>query len=289
MTAATVIGDVFYDHVSDLSSAAEVLPDVMQTDFDAVSGIAGVVGGSAVQFALAALAEGFAPVTVIGKVGSGDHEYQFDFAGAMARNTLINAGIEALFAIDKTDGTGQAIIVYLPNDHRFMVSDVGANGTFGSDDIRAPMLEAVTRGGGLVHVSGHALVQQGRRAAIQELVKSATLAGATIAVDIVPHDIDRFVRPAEIHETLSCADWIFCAESTARRMLEVSATAGRQEVIGRLATFANSVAVFSHPGQATVARGEAQRLHNFDYIPGASSRGQSAHSQASLLAHYLLP
>ena len=288
MTAATVIGDVFYDHVSDLSSSTDLPTDVTRADFDAVSGIAGVVGGSAVQFALAALAEGFAPVTVIGKVGSGDDEYQFDFAGAVACNTLIDAGIEALFAIDKAGRTGHTIVLYLPNDHRLMVSDVGANGTFDSDDISAQMLKAVTRGG-VVHVSGHALVQQGRRAATQELIESATLAGATIAVNIVPHDIDRFVRPAEIHEALSCADWIFCAESTARRLLRMGATAEKQEVIERLTTFADSVAVFSHPGQATVARGETQRLHNFDYNPGASSRGQSAHSQALLLAHYLLP
>jgi sugar/nucleoside kinase (ribokinase family) len=286
MMAATVIGDLFYDYVCDLSLSEDLPATLGHADFDAVADIAGLVGGGAVQFAIAAVQEGFAPVTVIGKVGSSG-DGALDPAGATASCALQQAGIEPLLARDRNIGTGEAIIVYLPNDHRFMVSKVGANATFDVSDIDDHMLRAITRGG-LLHVSGYALVHPVRRRATIELIKVAESGGATIAMDVVPHDIDRLVSPVAIRTALNSADWIISSEATARRLFGADRAESEQTWLTDLGKVASTVALFHHPSRASVICGEIRRQHQLDYIPGASSRGQSARSQAQLLARYLL-
>jgi sugar/nucleoside kinase (ribokinase family) len=223
---------------------------------------------------------------VIGKIGSRE-DGSLDLAGTAAVDALIEAGIEPLLAHDRKVGTGRSMICYLPNDHRLMVSDAGANATFSIDDIDHLMLSAVTRPG-LVHVSGYALVQQSRRKATQKLIMAAQSAGATVAIDIVPHDIDRFVSPTAIREVLTSADWIITAKSTARRLLGADPVAEEETLLNGLATLANSIALFPHPSEAVVAKERKRWRHKIDYVPGASSRGQSARAQASLLSYYLL-
>lgn len=286
MTAATVIGDLFYDHVCDLSSSSDLPADFSTADFDGEADVAGVVGGNAVQFAIAARREGFDPVTVIGKVGGGACA-TFDPAGAAASEALSEAGIEALLVRDGDVPTGRAIVVYLPGDRRLMLYDPGANATFEAGDIDDHIWNAVARPG-LLHVSGYALVRPARRAATQALVQAARAAGATVAIDLVPHEIDRFVSPAALHETLTSADWLLSADTTARRLLGTGPAADPGEVLAGLTALADSVALFQHPSRATVVHGPARRQHRVEYVPGSPSRGQSARSQAYLLAQYLL-
>jgi sugar/nucleoside kinase (ribokinase family) len=286
MVTATVIGDLFYDHVCDLGSLAGIPQDLGHVDFDTTGDISGVVGWGAVQFALSAADEGFSQVKVVGKVGS-TRSGELDIAGSVASAILQQAGVEPVLAHDENVGTGQAIISYLPGDHRYMVSDPGANASFSVADITCGMRQAVTRGG-LVYVSGYALVHPPRRQATVELIQSAAQTGATVALDLVPHDLDRFVNPASIRSVLKHVDWIFSAEITARRLLGVGPVAPAQAILAELRTLVGTVALFSHPSQATVASGDTERRHEFDYVSGASSRGQSARSHAQLLARYLL-
>lgn len=286
MTAATIIGDVFYDHVCDLSSSKDLPSDILHRDFDTAAGVSGEIGGNAVQFAEAAVVEGFSPVTVIGKIGITEEGVP-DAAGMAACDLLAKRGIDLLLARDNTTGTGRAIITYLPDNHRFMVFDPGANATFQEADIDMSMQRAVTHGG-LLHVSGYALIHPRRRAATLELIDRARSADGTIAIDVVPHDIDQFVKPNEIQAILTSADWIISAHSTARRLLGANSAADEHTLLTGLATFANSVALFTHPSEAVVMLDRTLQRHQFEYVPGAPSRGQSARSQASLLAHYLL-
>jgi sugar/nucleoside kinase (ribokinase family) len=286
MTAATIIGDIFYDHVCDLSFSSDLPLDILHNDFDTAAAVAAEVGGNAVQFALAAVAEGFSPVTVIGKVGITDNT-AMDAAGAAAVDLLDRQGVELLLARDKAAGTGRAIIAYLPNNHRFMVFDPGANATFQVNDIDISMQRAVMRGG-LLHVSGYALLPPARRAATQVLIELARSAAGTVAIDVVPHEIDQFVNPDEIRAILVSADWIISAGSTASRLLGVGQAAGEDALMEELNSFADSVMLFPHPHEAVVMVDRVRQHHKFPYVTGAPIRGYSARLQASLLAHYLL-
>lgn len=285
MTAVAVIGDVFYDYVCDLSSSAD-LPIALGTrDVDISAGVAGLVGGNAVQFAVAAVQEGFSPVTVIGKVGGSDGSP--DVSGAMALDAMRDAGIEPLLAVGDNSATGRAMITYLPHDRRFMISDPGANATLEITDIDDCMWQAV-RCAGLVHVSGYTLVQPARRSAILKLIEAARSAGAEIAIDVVPHDIDRYLTLAEVDTALAGADWIMIAEVTARRLFDPDWALHEEALLADLLKRASTVALFQSPRKVTVLDRYERREHELPYTPGPCSRGQSARAQACLLARYLL-
>lgn len=284
MIAATVIGDVFYDYVSDLSSSGS--PAALKTsDVDVFAGVAGLVGGSAVQFAVAAIAAGFSPVAVIGKAGG--RAGALDVPGAAAVSAMREAGVKPLLALDGNAATGRAMITYLPHDRRFMISDPGANAAFETGDIDTCMWQAA-RQRGLIHVSGYALLQPARRQATLKLVEAARSAGATVAIDVVPHDIDRYVTLAEMRAALARADWIMTAEVTARRLLDPDRALPEDALLADLTELASSVALFRSPGKATVLHGGERREHELPYTPGPRSRGQSARAQARMLARYLL-
>jgi sugar/nucleoside kinase (ribokinase family) len=179
------------------------------------------------------------------------------------------------------------MITYLPHDRRFMISDPGANAAFEISDIDDRMWQAVRRAG-LVHVSGYMFVQPARRLATLELVEAARSAGATIAIDVVPHDIDRHVTLAELRAVLAAADWIMTAEVTARRLFDADRALPEDALLADLSNLASTVALFHSPGKATVLHSGERREHELLYTPGPRSRGQSARAQAHLLAGYLL-
>jgi sugar/nucleoside kinase (ribokinase family) len=284
MTALAVIGDIFYDYVCDLSSSTDFPSSLADRDVDISAGVVGLMGGNALQFAVAAIEEGFSPVTVVGKIGGCDGAP--DVPGASALNAMRDAGVEPLLAVGDNAATGRAMITYLPHDRRFMISDPGANAAFESKDINDCMLQAVT-GAGLVHVSGYTLVQPARRSAIFKLIEAARSAGATIALDVVPHDIDRYVTPAEMRAALARADWIMTAEVTARRLFDPDRALPEDALLMDLSRLASTVALFRSPDKATVLHGCERREHELPYTPGPRSRGQSARAQAHLLARYL--
>lgn len=273
MTGVVVLGDAFWDHVSDISADAGALAELSAgAGYDTVGPITGEAGGGGLQFAVAARQQGWSEVTLLGKVGR-------DQAGADVARYLAAHGVRALLAHDDHRPTGRSLIVYFSEDRRFMVSDAGANTTLCEADLTEAM-RAATTGAALLHVSGYLLVQDERRAVVLDLMAAARDAGATVALDLVPHDLDRFVDTATVlPKVLATVDWLLSAESTARRVLG-------EETLAQL-TETRSVAIYPHPSRAVVWHAGERHERSFDYHPGGRSRGQSAQSQARLLREFL--
>jgi len=315
VTSVVVIGDIFYDYVCDLSTPNSQHPaDLIANGADLVADVLAVVGGAGLQFAVAAAAVGFEPVTIIGKIGgtgpagpdavspdavgpdavgpdavgrtAGHHAMAPDPAGAAALAAMRAGGVNASLAVDPTAPTGRAMITYLPRDRRLMISDAGANARFAAGDLTPAMVEAVA-GARLLYVSGYALVTPTRREAVCRLITGARAAGAAVALDVVPHDFDGSMDAGVVEDVLRSVDWILIAASTARRLVGAITGTSEAEVIASLLRRARSVAIFHHPSTATVVHQGTHHEHRFEYDAGAASRGQSARAQAELLYRYV--
>jgi len=296
VTSVVVIGDIFYDYVCDLSTPNSQHPaDLIANGADLVADVLAVVGGAGLQFAVAAAAVGFEPVTIIGKIGGtgtagsgrvGPDAMAPDPAGAAALAAMRAGGVNASLAVDPTAPTGRAMITYLPRDRRLMISDAGANARFAAGDLTPAMVEAVA-GARLLYVSGYALVTPTRREAVCRLITGARAAGAAVALDVVPHDFDGLMDAGVVEDVLRSVDWILIAASTARRLVGAITGTSEAEVIASLLRRARSVAIFHHPSTATVVHQGTHHEHRFEYDAGAASRGQSARAQAELLYRYV--
>lgn len=273
MSRVVVLGDVFWDHVSDISTDTGALAELsVGAGYDTVGPITGEAGGGGLQFAVAAR-QHWSEVTLLGKVGR-------DQAGADVARYLDANGVHALLAHDDHRPTGHSLIVYFSEDRRFMVSDAGANTTLCDADVTAAMRTAIDSAS-LLHVSGYLLMQDERRAVVLDLMAAARDAGTTVALDLVPHDLDRFVDTSTVlPKVLANTDWLLAAESTARRVLG-------EYTLAQLSDDGRSVAIYPHPSQAVVWHDGERHELSFDYHPGGRSRGQSAHSQARLLREFL--
>jgi sugar/nucleoside kinase (ribokinase family) len=286
MSAVAVLGDIFYDYLCDLGVVNGEIPvDLVARNVDVVGEVAGLVGGAGMQFGIAATRSGFAPVTVIGKVG-GLTGAQLDAEGTAALEAMTTAGIDPALAFDPDHRTGRAMITYFPGDVRFMVSDPGANATFRSSDLTAAMLAAAATAR-LFYVSGYALIEAARREAIRPLIAAARVGGATIALDVVPHDFEMFMPRSVVEDMLATVDWILLAASTGRRLARTPATATEDDVLVALLARTRSVALFHHPSVATIAHDGERHDRTYAYAPGAASRGQSARAHAELLYEFV--
>jgi sugar/nucleoside kinase (ribokinase family) len=292
------VGDVFLDHVSDLSGAdhsgAEYEEGLRSArgDRSYFAPLRVDVGGAGVQFAVAARQAGFAAAALIGKVGAGRGGSPVDEAAGRVAEELARHGVQPLWAVDPVAGTGAAVVLYRSGDRRLMLCDPGANATFGAADVTAPM-RAAAAAARLVHVSGYALLAPGRRAAVLDLVRQARSAGAIVAVDVVPHDIDRYLAGADVGEMLAgLVDVLLLELCTARRVLglpgsEDTGSAAMAAVLERLAGWSGSIGLTVGPRRAMLChRGEC-REYRFEYRPGADNRGHSARVQAALLGSLL--
>jgi sugar/nucleoside kinase (ribokinase family) len=196
------------------------------------------------------------------------------------------AGVVAALAFDPDHGTGRAMITYLPGDIRFMVSDRGANAAFDQCDLTGAMLEAAATAR-LLYVSGYSLIEPARRAAVGRLIDAARTGGATVALDVVPHEFDAFMPRAAIEDLLAAVDWILLEVPTGRRLAGLPPGATLDDVLAALLDHTPSVALFPHPSRAVIGHRGARCERSFDYTPGAASRGQSARAQAELLFEFL--
>ncbi|MEU1589605.1 hypothetical protein [Micromonospora sp. NPDC005710] len=286
MTSAVVIGDIFHDYVSDLSRADVPVPiDLPTCNADAVAPVLSAPGGAGAQFGIAAVSVGFSPVTIIGKVG-GTSATEVDIEGRSALGALSSAGLRLALAIDPTVHTGRAMITYFAGDHRFMISDPGANATFEPSDLTPAMRDAVANAD-LLYVSGYSLVTPARRVAVRELIVIARAHGVTVALDLVPHEFEALVPRSTVDAMLGSIDWILLAAVTGRRLLGAARTASAEDVLDTLAPRIASVAVFEHPSSAKVISHGVRSSHTFTYVAGAQSRGQSARAHAELLHGHL--
>lgn len=288
--AAVAIGDIFVDYVADVPVAYDSFDSRPELETSAPITLA--PGGGSVQFAIAAVQAGFFPSHCLGRVGGQEDDLDADAQYVLRKARATN--VEPIWTRDSLAATGRCIILYLPQGRRIMVSDAGANASFSAADITERMRTIVTAAS-LVHVSGYALISKTRRAATLQLMRAGKAAGATIAVDLAPHDLhlltDGDTLLAELHG--SC-DWLIASQITARGLLasqksdtEPGRALSLDAVVAGLARWSDSVAVFDHPGRARVYSGSGYSSYECHYESGSASRGQSARAQATLLARYL--
>jgi ribokinase len=126
-------------------------------------------GGSAANVA-AWLAHTGAQVTLIGRVGT-------DAAAEVALGGL--DGVELRVTRDRERPTGTCVVLVAPGGERTMLPDPGANDALSIADVP----EDVFAGGGVLHVSGYALLRHGPRAAALTAMDRARDAGMKISVD----------------------------------------------------------------------------------------------------------
>jgi sugar/nucleoside kinase (ribokinase family) len=142
-------------------------------------------GGSASNAAVWA-AEAGARARVYGRVGS-------DTAGALIREELVHRGVEPALAVDREADTGTMLVVHEPGE-RSMVSDRGANGRLGPEDL-PDRIEAKA-----VLVSGYALLFEPTFAAAKAALDRA--AARFVAVDAASWPLVRdFGVPRFFEET----------------------------------------------------------------------------------------
>jgi sugar/nucleoside kinase (ribokinase family) len=150
-------------------------------------------------------------------------------------------------------------------------------------------MRAAVRAADLVHVAGYVLLQPSRREAVLGLMQEAQVAGAAVALDLVPHDLFRYLDGAELLSSLRpLVTWLVVELGTAQGVLgHERTTPDRPEAVEKameaLVLKFPSVVLYLGSWRALVQdRGERWE-ETFDYAPGAASRGHTARSQARLL------
>jgi sugar/nucleoside kinase (ribokinase family) len=154
-----VLGDINADVV-----AVHELPIADGSDTPAsVSLQPGGSGGNVAAW----LARAGIEVTLIGRVGD----------DAMADVALSGLhGVHLHVTRDPERSTGTCVVLVAPGGERTMLPDPGANNALAATDL--PELD-----GGILHVSGYALLRPGSRAAALEAIERARDAGLKISVD----------------------------------------------------------------------------------------------------------
>ncbi|WP_028058652.1 carbohydrate kinase family protein [Candidatus Solirubrobacter pratensis] len=161
MTRVVVVGDLMADVVT-----AHDGP--IATGSDTPARITLRPGGSAANVA-AWLARVGADVTLIGRVGT-------DAAADVALGGL--RGVDLRIARDADRPTGTCVVLVAPGGERTMLPDPGANDALSPNDLPD---DAFT--GGILHVSGYALLRHGPRAAALTAIDRAREAGMKVSVD----------------------------------------------------------------------------------------------------------
>lgn len=186
LTSAT-IGDINIDYAVDISD--------MDVPFSmALSGcffrtVQSFLGGNGVFFAGAAKDVGFARSYLLACVGmDATRPNTPDLAARMALDSLEQSGVVPIVSLYPGLGTGQVIILYQPDEQRFMIADRGANAGFTLSNL--PKTADMQREPiDLLYVSGYCLLDDHQREAVNKLMRDFRDRGTFIVVDIVPHNI----------------------------------------------------------------------------------------------------
>jgi sugar/nucleoside kinase (ribokinase family) len=161
MTRVVVVGDLMADVV-----AAHDGPIAVGSDTPARISLR--PGGSAANVA-AWLARAGADVTLVGRVGT-------DAAADVALGGL--DGVQLRITRDADHPTGTCVVLVAPGGERTMLPDPGANDALSPHDLPDEVFS-----GGILHVSGYALLRHGPRAAALTAIDRAREAGMKISVD----------------------------------------------------------------------------------------------------------
>jgi ribokinase len=156
-----VIGDLMADVVAAYDGA-------LAAGSDTPARVAMRPGGAAGNVA-AWLARAGADVTLIARVGR-------DPAAEVALAGL--AGVDLRIARDDARPTGVCVVLVAPGGERTMLPDPGANDALSPNDLPDDAFA-----GGVLHVSGYALLRHGSRAAALTAIDRARDAGMKVSVD----------------------------------------------------------------------------------------------------------
>jgi sugar/nucleoside kinase (ribokinase family) len=180
------------------------------------SPIAARPGGSGLNFAVFARAEGFQPL-LLGKVGN-------DLAGRYLNDWLQQSGIQSAISVDGSLHTGVALIVRDSADIRFLVNNRdNANLTLSLTEVEAHT--AAIRGSSVLYVSGYCVMDETatRTEAAQRAMNLASDPGSphkpVVVFDVVPHRIYHLYSFARFQQITKCVDLLISEVSTMRRFL----------------------------------------------------------------------
>lgn len=174
-----------------------------------------LVSGTAVNLARRS-AEAFVTVAVVGKIGD-------DAFTPVIRQSLRDLGVRDLLTVQPG----------MPNHCTMMLRDRPAGGRPGvrllvaGDTAPSRLLTAqdVHRHAGAIEAAdalfldGYSLLSPLSRAALLAAARVAHSAGTLVAFDLVPHDVDARLAPAEVLPLLDAADVIISAAGTLARLL----------------------------------------------------------------------
>jgi sugar/nucleoside kinase (ribokinase family) len=181
------IGDINIDHVVDISRLQ--VPFSMALSGCVFRSIKTSVGGNGVFFAEAAKEAGFQYSYLFSCVGNDPVlKANPDLAAQIAFEHLQATGVEPVVSFDAERSTGQVLILYQPDDNRFMIADRGANAGFVTGNLPKG-LGAILEQIDLLHISGYCFLDPVQREAVQYIMSVAREIGVFVSVDIVPHDI----------------------------------------------------------------------------------------------------
>lgn len=216
---AVVVGDVVIDYVVDL--AKESVKKYSDLDNRYEEKVTQLVGGSARNFAVCAIKEGFS-ISLVSKIGSkSENPKKPDSNGQFVIDSLKKENIKPLLTLAKRGKTGKVIIVYLPNDKRFMISDRGASVGFYKKDLSLKTLSAVRRAD-LLYVDGYNSLKNPLKSTAKYLMKEANKHNTLVAFDVVPHTIYQQMSFRQLKSYTKYVNIISFELNTARRFLELA-------------------------------------------------------------------
>lgn len=177
---------VFGDVIDDVVAMPQ---EPIREDTDTVASIRFRAGGSAANTA-AWLGSLGAPVDFVGAVGSAD----------LTRHTalLTEVGVTARLQGSPTLPTG-TIVIIVEGDRRTMLTERGANAALDPADVTDELLASA----GIVHLTGHALLNAAGADGFAALIARAKAAGAEVSVDpgsagfIADYGVERFLAAIE--------------------------------------------------------------------------------------------
>jgi sugar/nucleoside kinase (ribokinase family) len=286
------IGDIFIDYIADVGSQkGHFALNKIRSSTNIFSPVNVSIGGSGLQFAVAAKKAGFEKVFLIGKAGgirSAQDTIKPDIQAKSMISYLKMNKVHPLVSLAEGIDTGRIMLVYLPGNRRLMISDPLANATFTMADISDEMIKAVSKPC-ILHISGYWLLQENRKKVIIELAKCAHKAKCIVALDIVPHNIYQILKYKELcHYFKDSVDWIFVEAPTAHRLLGLGKLNHFNKsiatlMIKKMQENFPSITLYENPSRALVADKNELFVYKTKYDPGVGSRGQSATAQATLL------
>jgi sugar/nucleoside kinase (ribokinase family) len=203
----TILGDIRIEARSELTHLT--FPDITH-DALAFSSARLTISGTAVNMAKQAVAA-FGETAIIAKIG----EDEFSIA---IRDHIDALGIKSHLIIDPSIGNGAIIIVRddnraNPGGSRLLISSEPApSHRLSIDDIDS--FESQLTATSLLFVDGYSLLRQASGLAVRRAVSIAQTAGARICVDLVPHDLERYISSTQLRPYLNSADYIIAEART---------------------------------------------------------------------------